>query len=390
MEKNTGRQTKVFLIILYFVLAALAVYFVLPKLLVVFMPFICAYVISLITAPLVRLLHEKCRLPKGLAAGISTFVTITVISGIVYFIVYQLVGEIKNISENWPLIVEKIKASGAMLWERVTNYYYSLAPDMQGYLATGYDAIKNEIASLLKPIADMALNFATGFAAGLPNALIFVIVMFLASFFMSCEQSKLRAVVQRIVGVKVYTRVSHIISDLKHALGGYIKAQATIMLIVSIPLSIGLYIAGVPYFVLIAVGISIFDALPVFGSGGILIPWSIIGFLLGDTKTGIVMLVLYLIIVVIRQTLEPRIVGHHIGVPPLITLIAMYAGLKFFGIFGMILGPVLALILKNLYTAGVFDRIFYRRRAQQDGTGSKIDETDAAAEQNDEEGVRNE
>ena len=115
---------------------------------------------------------------------------------------------------------------------------------------------------------------------------------------------------------------------------------------------------SIKYSLLFAFLIAIIDALPVLGTGGVLIPWAVYSFLTNDIKMGISILVLYLVVLVIRQIVEPKVVGHQIGVYPLLTLTAMYAGLRLMGFAGLILGPITFLLIRNIIIAIYKNRTF--------------------------------
>ncbi len=353
MSKNKD-VTRRLLIGFYIIGGIILAYFALPKLIVVFLPFLLAGVIALIASPLVNFLNKKLKFPKKLAAGICTLFIVALIAYLIYSLAFKLVLYVQNLISDWDNIKAFWYGVANLAYEKVNVFYRNSSPEIQGYLNMAMEACLNELQSLFAPILNSAISFTTNFAMGIPSGIIFIIVMFLAAYFILGEADTLGGLAERLVGAKTLLRIKTVYRDMIHALVGYIKAQALIMAIVSIPLMIGLFIVGVKPFVLIAILIAIFDALPIFGSGAVLIPWSIFGFITGDYKVGIIMLVLYFTVIIVRQMLEPRIVGKHIGVPPIFTLISMYAGLKFFGIFGMILGPVCVLILKNLYTSGVF------------------------------------
>lgn len=337
-------------------------YFVLPTLLSALAPFILAYILSLILEPLIRLLTNKLRLPRGIASCVCTLLAVGVIGGIFSFVGVKLWAQIVDLAENWPSIYDSVKLKAAEISVAMQGYYTTLSPDVQSYLSYALEEARSGLLSLISPAANWTVMLVRRIASNIPAAIIFIVVQFLACHFICAEKAKLRYVAQRIVGVKAVGRISAIWHDMKSALGGYVKAQLMIMCVAAVVLSIGFAIARIPYFLLIALAVAVLDALPVFGSGAVLIPWAAVSLFLRDYKTMVIMLVLYIMILITRQILEPRIVGKHIGVPPLLTLIAMYAGLNVFGIFGMILGPVLVLILKNLYLAGVFDRLLNMER----------------------------
>ena len=158
--------------------------------------------------------------------------------------------------------------------------------------------------------------------------------------------------------------------DLIQTLGGYLKAEATLVLISFIISLIGLYILqftgfNISYPLLMALFIGFVDALPILGSGTVMVPWAAISAINGDFNLGIAIIVLLIIMSVARQVLEPKLVSKNIGVHPIFTLIAMYTGFKIMGIMGLLIGPIVLIIFKNIFASlidkGVFKTIFDRR-----------------------------
>ena len=157
------------------------------------------------------------------------------------------------------------------------------------------------------------------------------------------------------------------LKEITKSLGGYLKAEA-ILVIVSFVISlVGLYIfkfigMNVKYPLLFAIGIGFVDALPILGSGSVMVPWAIISAINGDFKLGISIAILWIIMSIIRQFLEPKIVSKKIGIHPIFTLIAMYTGFKIIGVMGMLIGPIVLIILKNIFATvleeGVAKSIF--------------------------------
>jgi sporulation integral membrane protein YtvI len=164
-------------------------------------------------------------------------------------------------------------------------------------------------------------------------------------------------------------RIGIHLRDLIKTLGGYLKAQA-ILIIVSFVISlIGLYILkffgfNIEFPLMIALGIGFVDALPILGSGTVMIPWAIFSGLDGDLKLGIAIIILWVIMSVVRQFIEPRIVSGQIGIHPIFTLIAMYTGFRFIGVMGMLIGPIILIVLKNIFATlidkGILKAIFDR------------------------------
>lgn len=354
MAKNKKEGTKKIIIVVGILAALVAAYFVVPKAITIFLPFILAYFISLAISPLIKFLNGRLKMPKRLAAGISTLAVVFVLGFLIYGISFRVVLYVQSVIDNWESIKNYWVDIGNNLYNSLNSFYSKSTPDIQMYIDHAYNAMLEEIQALIAPIANAVISFATGFAMRLPSALIFTVVMFLATYFMAAEDV-FSGIAKKILGNASVERVRKIYKDMMRALGGYVKAQLLIMSIVSVPLMIGMYLADVEHFILIAILIAVFDALPVFGSGAILFPWALYALIVGQYHVSAIMIILYLVILVTRQILEPKIVGKHIGVPSIFTLMSMYCGLKLFGIVGMILGPVCILIIKNLYISGAFE-----------------------------------
>ena len=165
-------------------------------------------------------------------------------------------------------------------------------------------------------------------------------------------------------------RLSTHLKDLIQTLGGYLKAEVTLILVSFIISLVGLYILSflkfnIQYPLLMALFIGFVDALPILGSGTVMIPWAIISALNGDLSLGIAILTLFIIMSVVRQFLEPKLVSKNIGVHPIFTLIAMYTGFKITGVIGLLLGPIALIIIKNIFAnlidRGVFKTIFDKK-----------------------------
>jgi predicted PurR-regulated permease PerM len=142
--------------------------------------------------------------------------------------------------------------------------------------------------------------------------------------------------------------LSQMIKDTGKGLKGYLKSQLMLMGIAFIILSVGLTTIDVQNAILISIGISIIDILPVLGSGIIIVPWSIISFILGNSYLGKGLAVIYIVLIITRQVLEPKIMGKEIGVRPLYTFLATILGSIILGPIGLILGPLIAVVITSV------------------------------------------
>lgn len=139
-----------------------------------------------------------------------------------------------------------------------------------------------------------------------------------------------------------------IIKDTGKGIKGYIKSQLILMIITLIILSISLTIIDVPHPILISLGISILDILPIVGSGIVMVPWAIISFIVGNNQLSISLAIVYAILIIIRQIIEPRILGKEIGIRPLYTFVATILGSMILGPIGVILGPLIAVVINSV------------------------------------------
>ena len=155
----------------------------------------------------------------------------------------------------------------------------------------------------------------------------------------------------------IEARMSMVMYNLKYAVGGYFKAQFKIMAVVGLILLCGFLILGVDYAFLLAILIAFLDFLPFFGTGTALIPWAVYKFFVMDIKIAIALLIIYGITQLVRQIIQPKLVGDSIGLSPLLTLILLYVGYRVGSLLGMILAVPIGMIILNLYKAGAFDYI---------------------------------
>lgn len=359
--KTTPIKITVTLIII--ALVAVGIWLSLPKLLQLlgfaislFLPFLLGFAFSLLVNPLADKLQKRFKLPRGLSAIIVLVLTIGIIGSIAVGIIWKIIDELRNLYGNFSVIYANIESTYDMIqykWITIRDILpESVKYTCDGLIMSAYDKLNEFINNLnYSPIVTSAGNFAKS----LPGIFIGFIVFILSSFFMVSDSKTVSSAVHGLFSEKTVGRYHIIKENIQKYLGGYIKAQLIIMSIAFVIILTGLSILRIEYALLIAVAIAVFDALPFFGSGGILIPWAIISFISADIKSGIGLLIIYLTVLFTRQLIEPKIVSQNIGMHPIITLMSMYIGYRTFSIGGLILGPVTMMIIISLARAGVFD-----------------------------------
>lgn len=324
-------------------LAILALFLVL-KLIRFTAPFLLAFLFSSALDPVVRFLNKKVHIPRKLGAVISILLVLGTIGTMVGLIVARLVTEIRNLYEAFSTSFVDMTAFFNRMMAQATQFYIRLPKEATDAIDNSVSALGTSLKDILRSLAEATLKFTIS----VPEALIFLLVTILATYFMISDRAKIIAAFEKWVPKSWLKNSRHMVIDVFKALFGWLRAQGIIMSITFSILLTGLLVAGVANPLVIALLTALIDALPVFGAGAILIPWAIALFLVGNVKLGIFLLVLDAVVLVVRHLIEPRIVGRQIGIHPLLTLLGMYLGLQWIGVLGMILGPICLVLLKAL------------------------------------------
>lgn len=234
------------------------------------------------------------------------------------------------------------------------------------------NTIQKSSIEFLGTVTEWAKNVLTGainFLTSIPTIGVYAVVTLLSLYFICVDKVYMIDQLEHHMPETWVKRIGIHLKELVRVLGGYLKAELTLVGISFIISLVGLYIfhfvgLNVQYPLLMALIIGFIDLLPIFGSGTFMIPWAILSACSGDFSLAIAILVLWAVMSIIRQFIEPKIVSGHIGIHPIFTLIAMYTGFKFIGILGLIIGPILLIILKNIFATfidkGLFKSIFER------------------------------
>lgn len=268
-----------------------------------------------------------------------------------YFIVTKVVTEAIKIGENVPTYINEIND----LWLRAENDLTIASRDLPQEFV---DQVSLEVQKLLEGMKDdlkkyLNIEWLTKVATNIPGYLVSFIVYLIALFLFLVELPKLTARMYGHMTPKTTDKVKFMTARLSYVVVGFFKAQFLVSLIIFIVCLIGLLFIAPEVALVMAVIIWLIDLIPIIGSIIILAPWAIFHFLTGSIPTGTQLAVLATLLLIIRRTVEPKVMGQHIGLSPLATLIAMYIGLKLFGILGFIIGPLLVISFNTAREAGI-------------------------------------
>lgn len=316
------------------------------KVLSLLLPLLFALIISYKIHPLIQYLDKHLPLPRSIISLLSVILIIGIVSLGIYAIVHLFIFGVKQLANVLPQATDEFNKYYQSATDAYHTYFRLIPEDWQGIATNSLNSLLNQASGILTTFLSNLINTVTF----LPNILIFIVFTLLTSYFVSRDfetVNKFTNDIQFFLHSKpLYHEVK---ANVFLVLIGYLKAQLILMTLTFIISCIGLFMLDVPYAPLIALCIALIDALPMFGPAVVYVPWIISRLLLGHISGAIALGILYLVATLTRQTLEPKIVSSQIGVHPIITLSAMYAGLKLFGFLGIILGPLSAVTIIKSY-----------------------------------------
>ena len=345
MVWNISYWAKVGQRILYVLLLLLGLYIGI-KLSIFYMPFLVAFIISLIIEPAIKFIMKK----TGTTRRTSSIIIFTIVS---IFILGTLA---------WLIIT--IFSEASSLLQTLNNYFDKAYLQFNNFISN-FNFDKIHISKEILSVIENSTNDTS-----LPSIAICIGITVIALYFICVDKIYILDQLEHHLPKVWVKKINIHLKDLIQTLGGYLKAEASLILVSFIVSLVGLYILqfigfNIQYPLLMALAIGFVDALPILGSGAFMIPWAVICAINGDLNLGIAIIVLLIIMSIIRQILEPKLVSKNIGVHPIFTLIAMYTGFKIIGIMGLLIGPIVLIIFKNIFAnlidRGVFKTIFDRR-----------------------------
>ena len=348
---------KILINFIFVILVGLFVFLILPKIVGFFMPFIIGWIVAMIANPLVAFLERKVKLLRKHSSAIIIVVVIAAIVGALYLLLAVLWKEIKELSTDLPNIVDQAGSQLSMATENIRSVSKSLPLSMQHMIDNIIVGIGDSINNFAQNTKPITMDNAGVLAQNIAEGFLMTIITILSAYFFTAQRDEIVNVLKKIMPQSVMDSWHLIYDNFKTAIGGYFKAQFKIMLILTVIMFAGFEILQVGYSILLALGIAFLDFLPVFGTGAILWPWAIINMITGNYMRAIGLSVIYLICQIVKQLLQPKMVGDSIGISPLSALIFMFIGYRLYGVIGMILGIPVGMVLINLYRIGMFNRI---------------------------------
>ncbi len=322
-----------------------------------FMPFVIGWFIAYLAYPLVGWLESRVKIKKKLGSALIIILVIAIVAGLGYMGIVKLAREIQMALNNAPDLYQDLEAGFREIGERFQGVYRMLPENIQNGWNSLIQNMDERVGGVIAGIGNPAVEATGNVVKRIPGILVSVIVALVSAYFFTAQREEIIQWSKKVAPKAIEARMSMVMYNLKYAVGGYFKAQFKIMAVVGLILLCGFLILGVDYAFLLAILIAFLDFLPFFGTGTALIPWAVYKFFVMDIKIAIALLIIYGITQLVRQIIQPKLVGDSIGLSPLLTLILLYVGYRVGSLLGMILAVPIGMIILNLYKAGAFDYI---------------------------------
>nr|WP_255654808.1 sporulation integral membrane protein YtvI [Cohnella sp. REN36] len=325
-------------------------------------PFLLGWLLAYALNPVVDFLQQQVRTPRWLAVVLTLIVFAASMLTVVSALVVRLINEIMTLSGSLQDLVAWVETTLNRLlarpeWQNLTerlNSFYRQNPSYQAPIESRISETGQALAQAGTDLLKGILNGIVTVLASLPEIATLAGVILIASFFISKDWRTYSSRIDGWFPLSLRKRTSAVLRDLRHALFGYARAQFLLISITAVAVTLGLLIIGVENAVTIGLIIGLVDLLPYLGVGAAMIPWIAYQYLVGDWRLGTALAVLYGVVLVARQIIEPKVLSSSIGLDPLPTLIFLFVGLKMFGIAGLVFGPLVLVVLTACHRAGVF------------------------------------
>lgn len=350
LEKQKAFIIRVAFIVLILLIGYIGIKYVLPLL----MPFVIGMIIAVIFRNLIDVITKKFKIKRTFVSIFILLLFYGLLGIVISMIGFKVIAFLENLFGSAP---DLYKNTVLPALQKLTGSLSNQYPDIKNYMQDFANNMDTSVADYLSKASSSVLNMLAGIAGQVPTLLIKLIFTIVSSFFFTIDYYR----ITRFIMLQLNGERRDMVLKLKNngigTIGKFIRAYAIIITITFTELSFGFLILGIPNPLFYGGLVAIIDIMPIVGTGAVIIPWSVISFIIGNTKVGIGLLILYIVITVVRQTIEPKIVGQQIGLHPILTLLLMYVGAQLMGVLGLFLLPIIATIIHKMNKDGTL-RLF--------------------------------
>lgn len=315
-------------------------------------PMLLAFAAAVLIEPAVRFLCRK-RFPRAAASGICVIAFPGILGLLLWLLLSRIFSEFQHLSTHLPVFITQVSDFIYYWRERLGSLVGRLPPVFTQVLDSTIAGAKDYLFSLPALISGKVLGWLTSTASNLPMWLLFSVTWIMGLYFISAAYPSIMRFLRFQISYRSFDKFRHIKVALRESLGKYLKAQLILSAITLGEMLIVFALLRVDYALVLAISVAVIDALPVFGAGTVLLPWAAWEFIAGDAGRGLALAISYGAATVLRNCIQPKLLGDQLGLHPAVTLLSIYAGAKALGVMGMIIFPIAAISLKKLNDSGL-------------------------------------
>lgn len=353
MPKKMEKRLKFIIDVAYMAIVAGIIYVIGKYAISLVMPFIIALILVITVRPIIKFISDRININQKVISPIIVGVLYILLVSALLWLITRVVIMTGNALTGLPAYYQNVILPAII---KLLDQFQHLLKDIPSTWQIDFDVLQQSITSAVQKvvvnISQRGIETATDITNSIPAVMMNLIFTIMLSFFISIHYE----MVIKFFNAQMPDKVKSLIADLKiifkDTVFKYIRAAIILMFITLVELAVGLIILKQPNAIIIALGIAVFDALPFFGTGAIMIPWIMIELLQGNYSFALELGILYGIVTLIRSILEPKIVGDQLGLNPIASLMAVYVGYRLFGVLGMIAFPILLQTLLALHKGG--------------------------------------
>ena len=347
-----SRQKNFLLRAAYYAAVLVLLWLAARYLLVWLLPFLIALALSAAAEPAIDFCRRKMRFKRAFTAAVLTLALLGVLTAAVSLLLMALLRQAYDFLTDLPAQLEQLPLLLDTLEARFNSFCAACPDALRQWLDRFLQGLSEQLVQLFQRVSSVCLSFVADAVKRLPQAFLFCATTALAVFFTASSYPAVMAFLRRQLPPQQLQTARGVKENLYSTLGKWLRAELTLLFITFTQLLLGLFLLGEPYALLLSFLIALIDALPVFGTGTVLIPWALLCFVVDDIPRGIALIALYAVILLVRSIMEPRIMAAQADLPPLVTLLAIWLGFCTMGVAGMLLFPIAILFVKQLHDAG--------------------------------------
>lgn len=331
-----------------FVLLALAVVYRRPVLAAV-LPFLVAFVLAYLIEPMVMALHQRLRLPRPVAAGVTLLLLVVVVGGSLVWVMMNVYNELLDLATLLPAHQRTAMRVANDLLQSVEELFESVPEEFTAYLRETLNSLSQRFVEFVANLTNRLL----GTVAALPSAAAIWIIIMLATYFFSTDRENVNNTLLRMAPAHWRPRIADARDKVLVDLGGFLRAQLIMLFISTAIAAVGLVIIGTRYWMVLSLILGLLDVIPVLGPGLLLFPWAAISVFLGNVPQAVWLVAIFVAQFATHNLLQAKVLGDSVGMHPLLMLVALWVGIVVFGVYGILIGPILAIIARALAKAGI-------------------------------------